>query len=387
MNKDVVAVRPLEALACTSGVELGDGLKTVRLSPAGNVKRKGGDFVMDAEAGRTICDDFDRHNTPIVIDFEHQTLGGEYAAPSGRAPAAGWIEKVWYETGKGLFGLVKWNSDARDAIRKNEYLFVSPVFMVRRDTKRAVRLHSVGLTNVPAIAGMDRLAASNKVSETELWIMSDTKEKEDAKNRTPQELLGKLAQALEISVTGPDIMERALDILEAALAKIEGRVTEETTPEASSVRVALGLSEQAETAAVVLAINGLKQTSETAASLKDQQRDAFLQPYIEKGIVNPKSRAEEYATVCRAFDNDPNDAKVILRSFSTLMPPEGRTTAPGDSARVAAIHAARVAFKSDTFACKATSERAYVNSALRDAGKNPLTDAEIEAYAIAAPTD
>jgi hypothetical protein len=91
--------------------------------------------------------------------------------------------------------------------------------------------------------------------------------------------------------------------------------------------------------------------------------------------------------VCRTFDRDPEDAKIILRSFSSIMAPEGRTTPPGEreGKRGQIIRSARTAFKADTFAQKATSERAFVNSSLRDEALESLSDSEVEAHAIAKP--
>lgn len=100
--------QPLEALAFTAATP-DEGLRTVRLTPAGEVQSMNGTFVMDEEAARLIIEAFDAHGTALPIDYEHQTLGGEYASPDGKAPAAGWIEKVFYEQGRGLQALVRWN--------------------------------------------------------------------------------------------------------------------------------------------------------------------------------------------------------------------------------------------------------------------------------------
>ena len=63
--------------------------------------------------------------TPVVIDYEHQTL---LAATNGRpAPAAGWITSATWRDGQGLFATVQWTAAARAAIDAREYQYISPV--------------------------------------------------------------------------------------------------------------------------------------------------------------------------------------------------------------------------------------------------------------------
>lgn len=80
----------------TSSIELsataamGDGLRTVTIVPDGKVETTKGMFLLD--------------------------------------PAAGWITKLFYE--RGLKGLVRWNADAREAIRNGQYAYLSPVVSI-----------------------------------------------------------------------------------------------------------------------------------------------------------------------------------------------------------------------------------------------------------------
>ena len=63
----------------------------VLLVPWGRVHSTNGEFVLDAEAADAVLRAFKQHGTDLVIDYEHQSLGGRYASPSGLAPAAGWV--------------------------------------------------------------------------------------------------------------------------------------------------------------------------------------------------------------------------------------------------------------------------------------------------------
>ena len=78
---------------------LGSGLKTILLVPDGRIESRNGVIVLDAIGAALVVGEFEKHGTPLPIDFEHQTLGGQYAAPNGRAAAAGWNRKTMVRTG------------------------------------------------------------------------------------------------------------------------------------------------------------------------------------------------------------------------------------------------------------------------------------------------
>jgi len=99
-----------------------------------------------------------RRTTPIVIDYEHQTLE---AKNNGReAPAAGWFKALEWRAGKGLFATdVDWTAAAKAYIDAGEYRYISPVFSYGADGT-VLELHMAGLTNNPAIDGMDAVTAA-----------------------------------------------------------------------------------------------------------------------------------------------------------------------------------------------------------------------------------
>ena len=55
----------------------------ILLAPWGQVESTNGSFVVDDEAARMAVEAFEEHGTDLPIDFEHQTLGGVYASPTG----------------------------------------------------------------------------------------------------------------------------------------------------------------------------------------------------------------------------------------------------------------------------------------------------------------
>lgn len=146
---------------CT--VELGSERKEIQLFPAGEfVARdgrpgKGKKWRLNDAAAASVVASAARRKTPFVIDYEHQTLA---AAQNGQpAPAAGWFAKLEWRQGKGLYAAdVAWTDAARGMIDAGEYRFISPVFSYASDGT-VLELLMAGLTNDPAIDGMDAVAA------------------------------------------------------------------------------------------------------------------------------------------------------------------------------------------------------------------------------------
>lgn len=127
----------------------------VRIAPWGEVDSTRGRFVVDDEAAAMVVAAFEEHGTDLPVDYEHQTLGGPYASPTGQAPAAGWIKRLESVPGVGIFAHVEWTDNARAQLAAKEYRYLSPVALVRKSDRKIVGLHSVALTNKPAIVGME----------------------------------------------------------------------------------------------------------------------------------------------------------------------------------------------------------------------------------------
>ena len=137
----------------------------ILVAPWGEVTSVVGSFVVDDESVRETIAAFERHGTDLPIDYEHQTLGGEFSSPTGQAPAAGWIRALSAVSPEdaavegaspepGLWAEVAWTAEAETQLRDRKYRYLSPVALIRRSDRRLVGLHSVALTNKPAIVGM-----------------------------------------------------------------------------------------------------------------------------------------------------------------------------------------------------------------------------------------
>lgn len=140
-NKDLYAV-------ALSGSDVAAVPEYIQVLPFGDVHSENGNFLVDEESVREVLRDFEARDNDLVIDYEHQTLTGQ------EAPAAGWVKGLEDRGADGIWARVEWTPRARRYLENFEYRYLSPVVLVRRSDGRAVRLHSLALTNAPAIDGM-----------------------------------------------------------------------------------------------------------------------------------------------------------------------------------------------------------------------------------------
>ncbi|MBW1991579.1 MAG: hypothetical protein JRI59_05605 [Deltaproteobacteria bacterium] len=147
----------------------------IRLLPRGEVKLTDGrePFVVDEESLARIVEDFRSRGVDLVVDYEHQSLNNV------RAPAAGWIKELEARE-DGLWARVEWTAPARTYLENREYRYYSPVLKLDPETRRAVSLLHVALTNTPAIAHLPPLVAQRDLGEV-LWAaVSDRDEAREA---------------------------------------------------------------------------------------------------------------------------------------------------------------------------------------------------------------
>jgi len=150
----------------SAALEGGDMPDRVLLAPWGPVESTSGSFVVDEESGRLVAESFTEHGTDLPIDYEHQTLGGVYSSPDGRAPAAGWVKGVEAEPGVGILARIEWTDPGRELVSSKQYRYLSPVAMIRKSDRKLVGIHSAALTNKPAIVGMKPIVNREQAPES-----------------------------------------------------------------------------------------------------------------------------------------------------------------------------------------------------------------------------
>ena len=117
----------------------------------------------------------------ILIDFEHQSLRS--LENGKRVEAAGWIPRTleWRE-GKGLYAKnINWVGDTAQLIKDKKVRYISALFTYDAITGAVLEILSVGLTNTPALDGLEALAALARThyidSSKEVAVMPGETEK------------------------------------------------------------------------------------------------------------------------------------------------------------------------------------------------------------------
>lgn len=129
------------------GIEVRDGIpQEIRILPLGTVHSRKGTFLVDEESCAMILKEFRDRKLDLVVDYEHQTM------LNVQAPAGGWIREL-KKGPDAIIAKVEWTEKAKEYLKNREYRYLSPVVRIRKDG-RVASIHSVALTNTPAIDGM-----------------------------------------------------------------------------------------------------------------------------------------------------------------------------------------------------------------------------------------
>lgn len=259
------------------------GTQEIKILPRGMVRSQKGDFLVDDKSFELMLKEFKERKIDKVVDYEHQTL------QDVQAPAAGWIKNLKL-TEEAVVAEVEWNPKAEEYLKNKEYRYLSPVVRVRPSDKRAVLLHSVALTNTPAIDGMFSI---NKLLEEY--------EEENKMN------LKELAKILGLPEDADE--EAVKEMVETLTSSIkELKEAEKTVPGAAPVVCKLlGISEDAKPEEVSAAITELKVNSvenvskaeylELKAKLDKQDSEQLVAMALKDGKITAdmKDWAMEYA--------------------------------------------------------------------------------------------
>lgn len=105
------------------------------------------DWQMNAAIAADLIGVFEANAKPILYDYEHNSLCGD-------SRAAGWIDKLVYVPGQGVYAHVEWTPKAAEDIAKKVYRYSSPYFYFDPKTGAVKQLISTALTNNPALGDL-----------------------------------------------------------------------------------------------------------------------------------------------------------------------------------------------------------------------------------------
>lgn len=143
-----------------ANVDVSGAPEIITVLPLGHVVSAKGEFDVDAESFEAMKREIAQRGVDLVVDYEHQTLKGV------QAPAAGWVKELILRDGA-IDALVEWTPAAAQYLENKEYRYLSPVITVRKSDNKAMGLHSIALTNTPAIEGMTPIVNSLNFTNTE----------------------------------------------------------------------------------------------------------------------------------------------------------------------------------------------------------------------------
>lgn len=228
----------------------GDGLFEIQVTPAGEFRPSDGRKMdvaawrIDAAIAAQVIAEFNGRKTPLVIDYEHQTILAEHNGQP--APAAARIRELVWREGSGLWARVELTKRARQYIADGEYQYFSPVFHYHQKTGAVLRLLMGAFTNNPALDGMAPMelrAAARFALHTE-----------EEETKPMNKLMLAICAAL---VLGADTTE------DQAIAAL-GALNDKADPLAG-IRKELGLADNVAADGVVAACTSLKTRAAAAA--------------------------------------------------------------------------------------------------------------------------
>lgn len=323
---------------------------------------------MDQVAADAIKNEFTSRGRDMVCDYEHQTEIPD-AHPEGKAPAAGWITGFEFVAGEGLYATITWTKQAADEIKSMQYRYFSPVFTVD-DNRRVTNIHSIALTNSPALIGVRPIAAKSR------------------KDSGVQKMK-KICSALGIAEDSTE------DQIVAAIAEIK---TKAPTEDAIAVALAksCGLDAKDKTT-FVAAVSGMKDRQPSIDPTKYVARADFdavkarmdslesdkatreMEGFLNEGQRQGKITAGNRGLFEVAYKADSKKAVELLAAAPTLVTPGTYTSpekVPESTSREAIIASATAKFGAEPGLRGLTSCKAFVNDQLRVAKQYSLTDDE-----------
>lgn len=294
-----------DILICSAeNVDVSGVPKEIKILPLGFVHSRKGDFNVDDESADLIIKQFKDRKLDLVIDYEHQTLGGQ------QAPAGGWIKEL-YKGEDAIVAKVEWTKRAEEYLKNKEYRYLSPVVLVRKRDNKATAVHSVALTNTPAVDGMFAIVNSNTV---DIENLNKYKEEVEMDLKEIIELLGLPETATEAEVKAALSAARAAkdgskkegpEGVKKEEPKKEGTVEDEKIVANSTILGLLGCEAGATTEDVAASIMALKagdvdvqaEVKALKAQIQERNADELVAKALKDGKITAaqKDWAKEYA--------------------------------------------------------------------------------------------
>ena len=254
----------------------------------------------------------------IPVDYDHQI---ERAAENGQpAPASGWITDLEARE-DGIWGRAEWTAKGRQHLEAREYRYISPVFFHDKKNGAILALESAALTNVPNLAGLKALAASEGIGPTQ---------GDDMSLQTISTLLG-----VENAGAPVESAVRALlrdhENLKTMCAALSGTLqSPDATPEGLlKAAQAVAAKAAAPDIAKFVPVETYNAVATELAAAKEAQSAVLVKEALENGKITPAQEGWAKATASR----DPEGFKAFLATAPDMRPGGGDAGAAGAAAK------------------------------------------------------
>lgn len=335
----------------------------ILVAALGDNPSSSGAFKLTREGAAKIISAFKENGVKIPVDYEHQTVGGRFSSPDGKAPAAGWIddlqvysaEEAPYDGIEGLWAHVDWTTEAFDLIVARKYAYLSPVLDVDVKTSEAVELHSMALTNIPAMRNAPKVAAKKEAHAATGNPQGPVAPGSSSGGDNPggsvvKEMMEKLRLAVGLQDGASDE-----EIIGAALERLSVK-EEENKTEVETLKKSLG---------------------DLAEKLSRTEFDAMIDGAVRDGKMTPGELRTSREALYRFFKSSPNECRTLIAGRVPVAAGAATEPVPEPAQkRAMVIHKASAEWGSERSLHLLCDRDAYVDDQLREAGLSSLTDDE-----------
>lgn len=370
---------------------------------------------LDAKSARKIIAQFDEHGAKIPIDYHHAT---EKVTPGDKAPAAGFIGRLEFVEGKGLFAAdIEWTDEGRADVESKRFLYTSPVILTDGETKAILSISSCALTNKPRTVGAKEILEAAELLKGHLTM---TKEKLQAGiKELVKGLRLEMGQDEDLPAVTPDT-KAISDLMEVLRAKgveiapdsslatilvaaIEFIGMEEPTepeapeepeggstegdpkgkaaaedPKMTALKVKAAIADKLQER-----VNALeKDAAERMATEKKDTAIALVAEQVAANRINPNDE-EGHAAALAMAESDPEGFISLFGSMTPYAPnaPTKGSDVPRGDSRTKELKAAMAEYSSDETPRKMGFTRPqWMKVHCGDVGIDPPTEAEVKAH-------
>ena len=166
----------------------------------------------------------------ILVDVDHSSETG------GSTEAKGWLSKLKFIPGKGLWGTIKWTDIGRKLVENRVFRWLSPSWYLNKDTKEPTQMTSVALTNKPSQAGrIEPIVNSAPVELTDDNIITMEMTKEELIELIKQTIIDlkkeKKVEELEEAIENEnEVHENIVENLEQEKQDVEAGIIQNSEP-------------------------------------------------------------------------------------------------------------------------------------------------------------